>query len=79
MPLAASSCTARISSPTDVPVLLLVSSDDRSVRPALLEGIEAFASSFERCELSGGHWLPRSRPAEVAAAIRRHTTQHAAG
>ena len=62
-----------ISAPTDVRVRLLVATDDHSVGPALLDGLEAFAASVERVEMTGGHWLPRSRPVEVAAAIRGFT------
>lgn len=62
-----------ISAPTDVPVRLLVATDDRSVRPALLDGLEELAVSVTREAMTGGHWLPRSRPAEVAAAIRAQT------
>jgi pimeloyl-ACP methyl ester carboxylesterase len=61
-----------VSVPTDVPVLLLVSDDDESVRPALVEGLGAFARNLERMHLLGGHWLARSEPAAVASAIRSH-------
>jgi pimeloyl-ACP methyl ester carboxylesterase len=65
--------------PTDVPVTLLVATDDRSVRPPLVAGLEAFAPDLERRELTGGHWLPRSRPTEVAAAVRARVAGHGSG
>jgi pimeloyl-ACP methyl ester carboxylesterase len=56
--------------PTSVPVRLLVALDDPFVTPALLDGVEELAPGLVRTELTGGHWLPRSRPATVAAEVR---------
>ncbi len=66
-----------IDAPTDVPVLLLVSDDDESVRPPLVDGLEPFASDLERRTMRGGHWLARSEPTEVAAAVSAHIVRHA--
>jgi len=58
--------------PTPVPVRLVIATDDRYVTPALLDGIEALAPRLDRCPVAGGHWLPRSRPDEVARLVREH-------
>lgn len=62
--------------PTDVPVRLMVAVDDQPVGKALLEGLDQFSTATERQELTGGHWLARTRPVEVANAIRRQIEAH---
>jgi pimeloyl-ACP methyl ester carboxylesterase len=58
--------------PSAVPVQLLVSRGDPYVTPALLDGIEHFAPTLVRREVEGLHWLPRSKPTEMAGWIREH-------
>ncbi|MGI8754828.1 MAG: alpha/beta fold hydrolase [Acidimicrobiales bacterium] len=57
---------------TDVAVQLVVPADDPFVTPALLDGIEAIAPDLTRLDVAGGHWLPRSHPAEVADWVATH-------
>lgn len=61
--------------PTDVPVLLVVPTDDAFVTPALLDGIEAFATDLTRRDVPGGHWLPRSDPDLVAHLVADHMAE----
>ena len=51
---------------TDVPVQLIVPRRDRFVSPALLEGLEDWASHLWRRPADGGHWLIRTHPDDVA-------------
>jgi pimeloyl-ACP methyl ester carboxylesterase len=51
---------------TDVPVQLIVPSRDRFLSPALLEGLEDWASHMWRRPADGGHWLIRTHPDDVA-------------
>jgi len=60
------------SAPTTVPVRLVVAGDDAFVTPALLDGIEVLAPGLDRLDVDGGHWLPRSRPHDVARWIAEH-------
>jgi pimeloyl-ACP methyl ester carboxylesterase len=62
--------------PTNVPTTLLVSTDDHTVGPRLLDGLDAFAERLETVMLPGSHWLPRSDPDAVVAAVRSHTERH---
>ncbi len=68
-----------IAPPTDVPVQLLVALEDPHVTPPLLDGLDALATSFTRTEVAAGHWVPRTHPVEVAAAVRTHVAAHPAG
>ena len=56
---------------TSVPVLLVVALRDGFVTPRALEGLEARCRHLDRVEVDEGHWVPRARPAEFAAAIRQ--------
>ena len=67
-----------ISLPTDVAVHLLVAMDDPHVTVGLLDGLDAWAIKVTRSELRAGHWVPRSHPEEVAAAIRTHVAANPA-
>lgn len=62
--------------PTAVPVRLLVAVDDQPVGRALIEGLDSFSADCRRQELTGGHWLARSRPVEVAQAIRDQVAEY---
>lgn len=62
--------------PTEVAVQLLVARHDPFVTAALLDGIEALAPDLTRVDLEGGHWLPRSHPADVADRIAGHIASH---
>ena len=64
---------------TEVPVQLLVASGDAFVTPSLLDGIEALATTFVRRDVGGRHWLPRSRPDQVARWVSEHVAAVEAG
>lgn len=64
--------------PTDVPVSLLVSSDDPFISTSLIDGLEELALDCVRRDVSGGHWLPRTSPHEIAATVRDRTHPPAA-
>jgi pimeloyl-ACP methyl ester carboxylesterase len=55
---------------TDVPVQLVVPLHDRYVRPALLEGLEEWASVMWRRPVDAGHWVIRTDPDQVAGWVR---------
>ena len=56
---------------TDVPVLQLVPTRDRAIRPASLDEAARWVSSLERVELPYGHWVPMAAPDVVAAETAR--------
>ena len=51
---------------TDVPVQLVVPLHDHYVRPALLDGLEAWASVMWRRPVDAGHWVMRTHPDQLA-------------
>lgn len=55
---------------TDVPVQLLVPRRDRFVGPALLDGLEDWASVMWRRPVDAGHWVIRTHPDDVAQWVR---------
>ncbi len=55
---------------TDVPVLLLVATEDPWVTPLAMASLERRCSRLRRVEVAEGHWLPRARPAWVAQQVR---------
>jgi pimeloyl-ACP methyl ester carboxylesterase len=55
---------------TDVPVQLVVPLRDRYVTPALLDGLEAWASDMRRRPVDAGHWVIRTDPDVIATAVR---------
>jgi pimeloyl-ACP methyl ester carboxylesterase len=55
---------------TEVPVQLVVPLRDRYVTPALLDGLEDWTSLMRRRPLDAGHWVIRTDPDVIAAAIR---------
>lgn len=57
---------------TDVPVQLIVPLGDRFVTPALLADVGHHCADLTRREVSGGHWVPVSRPTDVAHRIAEH-------
>jgi pimeloyl-ACP methyl ester carboxylesterase len=63
---------------TSVPVLQLVATQDRAIRPATLRAADRWVEQLERRELRFGHWVPLTRPdlvaGEAAAFIRRAGT-----
>lgn len=52
-----------------VPVQLVVATRDRYVSPRLLDDVERWAPSLRRRTIDSGHWVPRTRPRELAAWI----------
>ncbi len=55
---------------TDVPVQLVVPTRDHYVTPALLDGLEQWASLMWRRPVDGGHWVVRTNPDLVARSVR---------
>jgi pimeloyl-ACP methyl ester carboxylesterase len=55
---------------TDTPVQLIVPLHDRYITPALLDGLEDWATVFWRREVDAGHWVIRTHPADVASWVR---------
>jgi len=64
---------------TGVPVQLLVASGDAFVTPSLLDGIEEVATTLVRRNVGGRHWLPRSRPDQVARWVSQQVAAVEAG
>ena len=61
---------------TTVPVQLVVATRDGFVTPRSLEGMEARCRTLSRVEVDEGHWLPRARPAELAALVSGFVRLH---
>lgn len=55
---------------TDVPVQLVIPLRDRYVTPALLDGLEDWASEMQPRPVDAGHWVVRTHPDIIAGAIR---------
>lgn len=55
---------------TDVPVQLVVATDDSYVTPELLDDAHHVAPNLTRVRIPGGHWLPRTSPVELSELIR---------
>ncbi|MGQ0616210.1 MAG: SDR family oxidoreductase [Acidimicrobiia bacterium] len=64
---------------SDVPVQLIVPTQDRFVTPALLDGLESVPSTFRRREVPAGHWVVRAKPDAVARWVTEHVEAVAAG
>jgi pimeloyl-ACP methyl ester carboxylesterase len=65
---------------TDVPVQLVIPLRDRYVTSALLEGLEDWTSAMLRSPVDAGHWVIRTNPDIIAAAVRKfvaHVEKHA--
>ena len=54
---------------TDVPVQLVIPLRDRYVTPALLDGLEEWSSDLRRTPVDAGHWVIRTDPDVIAAAV----------
>jgi pimeloyl-ACP methyl ester carboxylesterase len=52
-----------------VPVQLIVARRDPFVAPSSVEGAARWAPDVTRVDVDAGHWVVRSRPDEVAAAV----------
>lgn len=66
---------------TDVPVQLVIPLRDRYVTSALLDGLEDWTSELRRRPVDAGHWVIRTNPDIVVAAIREfvaYVDRHAA-
>lgn len=55
---------------TEVPVQLVIPLRDRYVTPGLLDGLEDWTSEMWRRPVDAGHWVIRTNPDFVAAAVR---------
>ena len=53
----------------EVPVQLLVNTEDKFVRPHVYEDTPRWVSRLWRRDIHAGHWSPMSRPAVVATAV----------
>ncbi len=61
---------------TDVPVQVIVPTDDRFVTPALLDDVGRHCSELTRLDVVGGHWLPVSQPERVAGWVAEHVERN---
>lgn len=61
---------------TRVPVQLVVPSNDPFIWPGLLDGLERYVETLHRVDLDCGHWVPRSRPEELADLTRAWMLAH---
>jgi pimeloyl-ACP methyl ester carboxylesterase len=52
-----------------VPVQVVVATRDRFVAPSSIESVVRSASEVSRVDVDAGHWVIRSHPDEVAAAV----------
>jgi hypothetical protein len=55
---------------TDTPVQLVVPMADRYVTPALLDGLENWASLVWRRESDAGHWIIATHSDQIATWVR---------
>ena len=55
---------------TDVPVQLVIPLQDRYVTSSLLDGLEDWTPELRRRPVDAGHWVIRTNPDVVVAAIR---------
>lgn len=55
---------------TEVPVQLVIPLRDRYVTPGLLDGLEDWTSEMWRRPVDAGHWVIRTNPDFIAAAVR---------
>jgi pimeloyl-ACP methyl ester carboxylesterase len=62
-------CTAH------VPVQLIVPTGDAPLSPALYDGLERWAPRLTRRTLPAKHWVPRTRPAQLASWIASFATE----
>lgn len=63
--------------PTDVPVLVVHPERDAFITPVLLEDLDRVAPRLRLERVDAGHWLPRSRPEQLAALVAEHVRAHA--
>ncbi|MGH3500526.1 MAG: alpha/beta fold hydrolase [Nocardioidaceae bacterium] len=61
---------------TKLPVQLVVPTKDRYVDPAVYRDLASYAPDLTRAEITGGHWVPRSHPDRLAAAITDFVLAH---
>ncbi len=54
---------------TDVPVQVIVATEDHYISPALTAGLQRWVPRLWRTEVVAGHWLPRTHPALVAGYV----------
>jgi pimeloyl-ACP methyl ester carboxylesterase len=64
---------------TNVPVQLIVPTQDRYVRPPLLQGLENWTSILWRRPVDAGHWVIRTHPDQIANWVRQVVTYVEAG
>jgi NAD(P)-dependent dehydrogenase (short-subunit alcohol dehydrogenase family) len=64
--------------PTDVPVQLIIATNDRYVSPALAQSCRPWVSRLWVREMQTGHWLPRKAPEALAQAVSEFV-EHAEG
>jgi len=57
------------------PLLVLVPEHDPFVRPSVHTALPTYATSLELRRVDASHWLPRSHPELLAAAVREHATR----
>jgi pimeloyl-ACP methyl ester carboxylesterase len=62
-----------------IPVQIVVPLRDRFVSPRLFDDVERWAPSLRRRTIDCGHWVPRTRPRELAGWIAEHVDGVEAG
>jgi pimeloyl-ACP methyl ester carboxylesterase len=60
---------------TDVAVQLVIPLRDRYVTPALLDGLDDWATAMRRRPIDAGHWVIRTNPDLIASAIREFAAE----
>lgn len=55
---------------TSLPVQVVVATRDGLLLPRTFDGLEARCRNLTRVDVDTGHWLPRSRPEELAGLVR---------
>ncbi|HPU38616.1 MAG TPA: alpha/beta fold hydrolase, partial [Microthrixaceae bacterium] len=63
---------------TNVPVQVIVPTHDRYVSPALATASASIGDDVSIVAVDGGHWLPLTEPALVAALVTGHISRHPA-
>jgi pimeloyl-ACP methyl ester carboxylesterase len=63
---------------TSLPVQLVVLLHDAFITQAFVGNVGRFASDLTRVEIDAGHWVQRSRPGALSAAIAAFATAHPA-
>jgi pimeloyl-ACP methyl ester carboxylesterase len=64
---------------TDIPVQLVIPTNDRFVPAWLFEGLEEVAPDLRRREVTARHWIVRSQPVDIASWVAAFADEVSAG